>query len=43
MKLLMAVAVLAVWLFFPVKRFVRFWRRRRAMHEADKYSKTLFR
>jgi len=43
MKLLFAVAVLAVWLFFPLKRVVRFWRRRRAIREAEKYSRTLFR
>jgi len=42
MKLLIALVVIALWLFFPMKRVVRFWRRRRAMHEADKYSKTLF-
>jgi len=42
MKLLIALAVIARWLFFPVKQVVRFWRRRRAIREADKYSKTLF-
>jgi hypothetical protein len=42
MRLLIAVAVITLWLFFPVARVVRFWRRRRAMHEADTYSKTLF-
>jgi hypothetical protein len=43
MKLLIAVVVLAIWLFFPVRQVVRFWRRRRAIREADRYSKTLFR
>ncbi|HYA23239.1 MAG TPA: hypothetical protein VEF05_03710 [Terriglobales bacterium] len=43
MKLLIAMAVLVLWLFFPVKRVVRFWRRRRDIHEAEKYSRTLFR
>jgi hypothetical protein len=41
MKLLIAIALITLWLFFPVARVVRFWRRRRAMHEAEKYSKTL--
>jgi cbb3-type cytochrome oxidase subunit 3 len=43
MKLLIAIAVLALWLFFPVKWVKSFWRRRRAIREAEKYSKTLLR
>jgi hypothetical protein len=43
MKVLIAVTVLVVWLFFPVKRVVRYLRRRRDIQEAEKYSKTLFR
>jgi hypothetical protein len=43
MKLVIAVVLLALWLFFPVKWVLRLWRRRRAIHEADKYSDTLFR
>jgi hypothetical protein len=42
MKLLIAIAVITLWLFFPVRRFVVLWRRRRAMHEAARYSKKLF-
>jgi len=42
MKVLIAVAVIALWLFFPVRRVVTDWRRRRAMREATRYSKALF-
>jgi hypothetical protein len=42
MKSLIAIVVVLLWLFFPVQWLVRFWRRRRAMREADRYAKTLF-
>jgi len=42
MKVLIAVAVIALWLFFPVNRLVAYWRRRRSIREADRYSKALF-
>jgi hypothetical protein len=41
MKLLIAIALIALWLLFPFKLVVQFWRRRRAIREADTYSKTL--
>jgi hypothetical protein len=41
MKLLIGIALIALWVLFPFKFVVRFWRRRRAIHEADKYSKKL--
>jgi hypothetical protein len=40
MKWLIAIVLVALWL-FPVKLVTRFWRRRRAMREAESYSKTL--
>jgi hypothetical protein len=43
MKALIAVVVVLLWLFFPVQWLVRLRRRRRAIREADKYAKTLFR
>jgi hypothetical protein len=43
MKLWIAMAVIVLWLVFPSKLVVRFWRRRRAIREADKYSKNLLR
>jgi len=43
MKSLIAIVVVLLWLFFPVQCVVRLWRRRRAIREADKYAKTLFR
>jgi Tfp pilus assembly protein FimT len=41
MKLLIAVALIAVWLLFPFHLVAQYWRRRRAIREADKYSKSL--
>jgi cbb3-type cytochrome oxidase subunit 3 len=41
MKLLIAVVLILLWLFFPVKYAVRWWRRWQAKREAANYSRTL--
>jgi len=43
MKALIALVVVLLWLLFPVQPLIKFWRRRRAIREADRYEKTLFR
>jgi len=42
MKVLIAIALILLWLFFPYQTVVRRWHRWQAKREADKYSKTLF-
>jgi hypothetical protein len=41
MKLLIAIAVFLLWLFFPAKHAVRWWHRWQAKREAANYSRTL--
>jgi len=41
MKLLIAIAVFLLWLFFPAKHTARRWRRWQAKREAANYSTTL--
>jgi hypothetical protein len=43
MKSVIAIVVVLLWLFFPVQWIAKVWRRRRAIREADRYSKSLFR
>jgi len=43
MKALIALGVVLLWLFFPVQSLIKLWRRRRAIREADRYEKSLFR
>lgn len=42
MKLLIALTLFLLWLFFPAQLAVRWWRRWHAKREAANYSKTLF-
>jgi hypothetical protein len=41
MKLLIAILLILLWLFFPVKYTARWWRRWQAKREAANYSRTL--
>jgi len=42
MKSMIAIVAVLLWLFFPVRWMERFWRRRLAIREADRYAQTLF-
>jgi hypothetical protein len=42
MKVLIAIALIVLWLFFPAGPLVRRWHRWQAKREAGKYSQMLF-
>lgn len=42
MKVLIAIVLIVLWLFFPYQPLVRRWHRWQAKREADKYSRMLF-